>query len=444
VGALPSLAGDPLGYLLSARARYGDIYTLDLGLTRAIMLNHPRHAQHVLRDNARGYGKGGPIWDSIRCIVGNGLPTSEGEFWLRQRRMLQPHFHKDRLASLMHLMVGAIDESLARWDAAAESGEPVEAYHEFARMTMNVVVKSLFGAGITPEEADAVGHEMNYAVEHILASLFTNALPKWMPVPGRKRFEKALRTIDEVVYKLINRRRESKQSGGDLLGIMLDTVDDETGKGMEDIHMRDEAVSLLIAGYETTSTALAFICGCLLERPDIVRNLQDDFDKVIGQETPNLAHLPRLPLAQMVVQESLRMYPPTYWVLRTALEDDVIDGYRIPKGTIIGVTTYAIQRHPEFWQEPEKFDPWRFTPERSAGRHPLAWIPFGIGQRLCIGRDFALMEGQLFLARWLSRFDIEPVPGRPVKAGLAATIRPQGGVWIRLRKRTPRAVAAVG
>jgi len=441
LGALPGLARDPLGYVVSARARYGDIYTLDLGATQCIALNHPRHAQHVLRDNPRRYIKGGPIWDSIRGIVGNGLPTSEGDFWLRQRRMIQPHFHRERIATLFQLMMKAIDESLEPWNRAAESGEPFDSYPEFARLTMNVVVKTLFGADISPEKADTVGREFDYAVKHVLSSLFTSKLPKWMPAPGRRRFAQTMDTIDKVLFELIARRRsQGSHSGDDLLGMLIDAVDDEGGR-MTDHQLRDEAISLLLAGYETTSTALAFTCGGLAQRQDIARAVQEECDQVLGQKDPTLTDLPRLQRASMVLQEGLRMYPPTYWVPRTAVEDDVIDGFRIPAGSMIGVMTYVIHRHPDFWERPDEFDPWRFSPERSAGRHPLAWLPFGNGQRLCIGRDFAMMEGQLVLTRLLSRFDIETVPGHPVEATVAAATRPRDGVWLRLRKRTSQVVA---
>jgi cytochrome P450 len=441
VGALPGLARDALGYVLSARARHGDIYTLDLGITRCIALNHPRHAQHVLRDHPRRYIKGGPIWGAIRSIVGNGLPTSEGDFWLRQRRMIQPHFHRERITTLFDVMLKAIDESLESWDRAAESGEPFDSFHEFARLTMNVVVKTLFGADISPEAATQVSREFDYVVQHVLSSLFTSKLPQWMPAPGRSRFEQAMRNIDQIIFELIARRREKgSNSEGDLLGMLIDAVDDEGGR-MTDHQLRDEAISLLLAGYETTSTALAFTCGSLAERQDLAQMVRDECDQVLGQSTPTLMHLPRLQKVLMVLQEGLRMYPPTYWVPRTAVEDDVIDGYRIPAGSMIGVMTYVIHRHPEFWEQPDQFDPWRFTPERSAGRHPLAWIPFGNGQRLCIGRDFALMEGQLVLTRLLSRFELEPVPGRPMEATVAGATRPRNGVWLRVRRRTPHATA---
>jgi cytochrome P450 len=444
VGVLPYMFQDPLDYFLSARNKSGDIFTVDLGVTQFIALNHPRHVQHVFRDNARNYRKGGAIWDTIRKITGNGLPVSEGDFWLRQRRMIQPHFGRERLNSLFKLMLEAIDESMKSWEQAATTGEPLEAYREFAHLAMNVVVKTLFGADITREETDIMAQEFDYLVTHVLVSMFTQSLPRWMPMPGRRRFEQALQSMDKVMYELIaRRRRKGTNTGQDILGMLIDAVDSETNTRMTDQQLRDEALSLFLAGYETTSTTLAFTCACLAKHPDILRTVQEECAQV-DQRTLGVMDLCRQPVLNMALQETLRQYSSTFWVPRTAIQDDVIDGFRIPAGSMVGIITYVIHRHPDIWEEPEKFDPWRFSPERSAGRHPLAWLPFGAGQRLCVGKDFALMEAQLTLNRLMSRFDFELVPGHSLDLKLGATIRPKNGVWLRVRNRTPSTVAAVG
>ncbi len=439
IGALPPLLPNPLRYIMEAREKHGDIYTLDIGFRNVIMLNHPRHAQHVLRDNPRAYGKGGPIWDSIRKIIGDGLPTTDGDFWLRQRRMMQPHFHRERLAKLLDLITDAVDGSMDVFEKAANSQAPIDVYHAFSHMTMNVVVQALFGADISKQTAEEVSVEFDYAVKHILASLVTHSLPQWMPVPGRKRFDDAVRLMDKVIYDLIARRRSrGTDAGGDLLGMLIDSVDADTGSGMTDRQVRDEALALLLAGYETTSTALAFAAANIASDPKIANSLNEEFSTVLGQERPALAHLARMPLSNMVLQESMRLHPPSYWIVRKSLQEDSIDGYHIPAGMVVGVVVYVIQRHPEQWDNPDAFDPWRFTPERSVGRHPLAWLPFGSGQRQCIGKEFAIMEGQIALARVLTRYELEPVPERPVKPEFAATIRPYRGAWLRLRRRAPR------
>ncbi|WP_437969745.1 cytochrome P450 [Sorangium sp. So ce260] len=438
VGALPRLLRDRLDYLLSARAELGDLYMLDLGATRLIALNHPRHAQHVLRDNARNYGKGGPLWEGVRDLLGNGLPTSEGDFWLRQRRMIQPEFHRDRLAAMCDLMVQAIDDGLSGFHAAAAARRPVDAERELPHITMKVILNTLFGSAITKEQAAAVGGALRYANDYLLRGVVLRSLPSWVPSPGRRRFELAVKTIDEHVFRFIAQSRAQPGRRGDLLTILRDSVDAETGERMTSQQLRDEAVTMFLAGYETTSVSLAWALRLLVEHPDVLRALEAEVDAALGDRRPGFADVPRLPLALAVFQEALRLYPPAYWIPRAAIEDDEIDGFHIPAGTMVGVMSYVLHRHPDFWESPGRFDPGRFAPERARGRHPLSFVPFGIGQRQCVGKEFALMEGQLILARIVQHYRLSAVPGRTTRLGIAGTLRTSGGVWLRLDARAGR------
>jgi cytochrome P450 len=434
---------DGLDYFSRCRARYGDIYTLDLGATRLIALNHPRHVQHVLRDQAGNYRKGGPAWDALRALIGNGLPVSEGELWMRQRRMLQPQFHRERLATMYELMVRTIDEELEHWDVAAASGEPLDLAREFPRITLKVIVRTMFGAAIRHEEADSVGREMKYVLDYLIRGLMTQRIPAWVPVPGRRRFQRAGELFDQILFGLIERHRREGGSSGELFAMLLDMVDAETGQRMTNQQLRDEAVSIFISGYETTSTTLAWAVHVLLEQPELLRSLVRQSDTVLGERRPGFADLPRLSLASGIMQETLRLYPPTYFLPRTAVEDAELDGFRIPRGSMVGLMTYIIHRHPEFWEEPDRFDPERFSPERSVKRDPLAWLPFGAGQRMCIAKDFALMEGQLILTRAAQRYHFEAVPGRSTQVHLAMTLQTRNGVWARLTRRSRAASVAV-
>ncbi|WP_437679651.1 cytochrome P450 [Sorangium sp. So ce131] len=435
VGALPRLLVDRLDYLISARAELGDVYKLDLGITHVIALNHPRHAQHVLRDNARNYRKGGALWDNIRELIGNGLPTSEGDLWLRQRRMIQPEFHRDRLAAMCDLMVQAIDDGMASFRAAAAAGRPVDGEREFPHLAMKVIVNTVFGTGIAPEEADDVAQAFRYANDYMLLGAAFRALPRWVPAPGRRRFERSVKRIDEHVLRFIERNRSQRGKGGALLAILLNMVDAETGERMTDQQLRDETVTMFLAGYETTAVTLAWTLHFLIENPDVLRELEAEVDAALGDRRPSFADLPRLPLALAVLQEALRIYPPAYWIPRTAIDDDEIDGFHIPAGTTVGVMSYVLHRHPDFWESPDRFDPGRFTPERSRGRPPLAFLPFGTGQRQCVGKEFALMEGQLILARLLQQYRVSGVPGRTTRLRVATALRTSGGVWMNLAPR---------
>lgn len=436
VGSLPHLVKHGLNFLVEARAQYGDIYTLDLGLTKVVALNHPRQAYHVLVERAQNYAKGGPLWDHARSFLGNGLPVSEGSFWLRQRRLIQPQFHRDRLAALTEVMVQAIDEELAAWDAIAAAGQPMNMTQELARITMKVIARTMFGTGLGREQMDRVSAEMAYMLKYAIRAILAHGLPEWVPIPGRRRFHEAMRTVDQVLYELIDRRRRESSSPHDLLSLLLKMVDAETGECMTPSQLRDEAMSIFLAGYETTATALAWTFHFLLQRPALARELEEEVDS-LGGRTPGFEELSRLPRTLQVQQEAMRLYPPAYWLPRLSLEEDEIDGFRIPARTVVAPIIYAIHRHPEIWTEPERFDPDRFSPECSANRPALAWLPFGAGQRLCIGKGFALMEGQLILARAAQRYRFEPVPGRVDLPEIATVLRPRGGIWVRLTRRVP-------
>jgi cytochrome P450 len=431
VGSLPALVRGSLDFLLAARARYGDIYALDLGLAKVVMLNHPRHAEHVLVTNSRNYQRSGATYDGARAFLGNGLATSEGEFWLRQRRMMQPHFHRKRLAALTDLMVATIDAELATWQPASQAGDAFNVHPAFNRITMNVIVRALFGTALSHREVDELSAEMAFAVDKILPNAIVSGLPNWLPIPGRQRMTQARQTIDTALYDVIGRVR---QGGADatLMAMMLDMVDAETGAQMTDLQLRDEAITLVFAGYETTSLTLSWACDLLTRHPDVLAKLQAEVDTVLGGRAPTFADLPSLTYTSMVIQETMRLRPPAWFLSRAAAAADEIDGYAIPAGSVIGLSFYAIHRHPDFWEDQERFDPERFRPERVAGRHKFAWLAFGAGQHQCIGRDFALMEAQLLLAMLLQRYRITAA-GHIATPKLTATLQPKDGVWVNLK-----------
>jgi cytochrome P450 len=434
LGSLPALLQDPFRFMVAARATYGDIYTLDLGVSKAVVLNHPRHAQYILRDNAHNYRKGGPMWDAVRDLLGNGLLVSEGDFWLRQRRMMQPQFHRQHLAGLTNLMVEAINEALNTWEQAATQGTNLDLPTAFNRLTMKVIVKTLFGTALSASEMDEFAEAMTFALDYMVSAMVTKPLPKWLPIPGKKRFQAAIAVADALTYRMIRECREG-QSHNDMLALLLNTVDEETGEAMTDQQLRDEILTLFLAGYETTSIALSWAYYYLAQHPETMQKLYTEVDTVLAGRQPTFADLPNLPYSRMVLSEAMRLRPPSWWHPRTAVADDEIDGYPIPAGTQVISLTYMYHRHPEMWDNPEAFDPERFAPENAAQRHKFAWIPFGAGQRLCLGRDFAIMEGQLALALIAQRYHVRPATERPVEPMLSSTLRPKGGIPATITKR---------
>ena len=439
LGALPSLVKDPFGFVVQARESYGDVYTLNLGLLKTTMLNHPNHAQHVLIDNVANYPKKGALWESLRTFLGNGLVVSEGDFWLRQRRMIQPQFHHKQVEGLATLMSAAIEESIAGWDEIADTGQPFDISHACTQITMKVIVKTLFGDDLSTAEADQLGDAIGIVLDYTMKGMLAQSLPSWVPIPGSQRYQQAIQETDAFIGRVIQ-HRNAEPAGAprcDLLGMLLAAVDSESGERMTPKQLRDELVTFFLAGHETTAGALGWAFHFLSREEEVAHTLQRELDEVLAQRPPAFADLRSLPYARMVMQEALRLYSPAYWIPRTALADDEIDGFHIPAGSTVAILMHTIHRHPEFWPDPERFEPLRFEPANPENhkRHRLAWMPFGAGQRQCIGKEFSLMEGQLVLAEVMQRYRLKPVLGHTPRPQLSTTLRAKGGVWVRLERR---------
>lgn len=443
IGSWPELLRQPLAFLAAARERHGDIFTLDLGVARWIVLNHPRQADHVLRENSQNYRKGGAMWDMVRTLLGNGLVVSEGDFWLRQRRMMQPQFHRKQLVGLTAAMVGATADSLGRWERAAAERQPLDLLPAFSEITMRVITRALFGQGLSEPELEKVSRSMPFILDFLMTGMVAGALPKWLPFPGARRYRREVRELDALIDALIQNERSAAQSSDSLLAMLVHMVDAESGERMTDRQLRDEVKTFFLAGYETTSVALTWILHLLAEHPEVMAKLQAEIDSVLGDRTPGFADLPALSYCSMVVQEALRLRPPSWWLPRTAIADDVIDGYAIPAGSTVVAFTYGIHHHPGLWENPERFDPERFRDGPPTAPHKLKWMPFGAGQRLCIGKEFSIMEAQLILAMLMQRFTFTQVPGPAIHPTTTATLRPSQPIRMYLQRR-PAARPQVG
>lgn len=416
----------------SQEAEHGGLLKIDLGPQSMVLLCHPDHAQHVLRTNAANYAKQGTFWSSVRSLLGLGLPTSEGDAWRTRRRMMNPQFRKQRIAELGRVMANVVTEQLDTWPT---DGQVVRVSDLVNQVTMAVIVRTMFGTGLSPEQSATVSEAMGFSLDHMLQKVMTDALPAWMPVPGRKAHQRAVERIDGVIYELLEQRRESG-TGDDLLSMMLLMRDDESGKGLTDTEVRDETMSIFVAGYETTATAVSWTINRLAEDPGFAERLQHEADTVLNGRPPGPDDVDDLPFAGRVFQEMLRMQGPVWFLAREAVEDDEIDGTPIPAGTLVSLMLNRIHRNPEAWDDPDVFDPDRFLPERSEGRHPCAFVPFGAGQRQCIGKGFAMLEGTLLIASLAQRFRFERGPDGAVETQYAITMRPRDGLPLRIHSRT--------
>jgi cytochrome P450 len=432
VGAIPALLREQIDFLEHARVAYGDIYKLNLGTMSMVMLNRPEHAQHVIVDNVRNYGKGGQIWDSIRDLVGNGLATSSGDFWLRQRRMMQPQFHRQRVGVLSEVIVNHIAQHLENWSQFVGRPAPMNVYPEITRMNMAIVMSTMFGSDIPDEESANIRKKMAFVLDHLLVQAFVKPIPGWVPIPSRTQFQQTLKDIATFIYGVIEKRR--KNLSDDVISMLIAALDDESGDQMTNHQLFDEVITIFSA-HETTSLAMSWMMYFLAHDPIVLECLQQEVDSVLGQRLPTFEDLPRLTYSRQILQETLRLCPPSYFLPRVALEDDVIDGFRIPAGQMVAPIMYTIHRHPEFWEAPDKFNPDRFSPAQSKGRHPLAWMPFGAGQRICIGRDFAYMEGTFLLAMFIQRFNMTAPAGFVTEPRLSITLHPKKPILVHLKPR---------
>lgn len=413
----------------------GDVSRLQLGFVDAVTVHHADHFDHVFRAHHRNYLKEGPFWAGIRSVLGNGLPTATGELWRRQRRMMQPQFHRQRLASLATIVIDALEASLD-WSDVNGSWQLLDVGARMPQVAMKVVMASILGTETSPSRVETVAREAVIAGEHAFQAMIAHRLPSWLPLPGRSRFAQANATMHREVRKIIDDRRSRAQEGDDLLALMIAATDSETGSGMDDDQLVAETMSLLVAGYDTTSSALQWCLHLLAEHPEQLGRLREECDAVLRGRTPRPEDLRRLVYARWTMQEAMRLYPPIWWLPRMAAEDDEIGGHAIAKGTIVAPVMYTVHRHPAHWSDPDRFDPERFSPERSVNRHPLAWVPFGAGPHKCIGQELSLMESTLALAMLTQRYELAP-SGHVVRPKVETVLRPADGVRLRIRLRKP-------
>jgi cytochrome P450 len=428
------MARNPILFYTKMRREYGDVVRMrSLPTFYWYLVAHPTGVEHVLQTRQQNYQKGRLFTKPISLLVGEGLLTSEGDFWRRQRRLAQPAFHRQRIAALCGTMTAAAEEMSRRWRGFEKSGEPFDAAVEMTRLTLQIAGRTMFGVDLG-DEAGKVGQALRVAFEHLnYRMMYPWALPEVVPTRRNRRFLRARRTLDEVVYGIIRERRGRAADTGDLLSMLLMARDEETGEGMSDEQLRDEVLTILIAGHETGAAALAWVWYLLARHPEVEHKLHAELESVLGGRTPGIEDLPSLPYTKMIFDEVLRLYPPAWGLPRQAISEDEIGGKHIPAKSILIVSQYVTHRHPAFWDEPDKFEPERFTPERVAARPRFAYYPFGGGARQCIGTNFALMEAQLVVATLAQHFRPRLSGGQTIEPDPTFTLRPRGGVVVTLR-----------
>ncbi len=429
MGVMREFNRDTLGFIERCRD-YGDVVRTRFLWVHAYFLYNPADIETLLTTNARSYRKA----ESLRSpffhrLVGNGLVTSEGDFWRRQRRLAQPAFHRQRISSYGDIMVQYAQRTIANW----QDGEQRDLSRDMTRLTLEIVVKTLFNSDVS-KDADHVGRILTSLVQPFASQ----ATLKWildnrLPTPGHRRYFNAVSEIDRIVFRIIAERRASGYDEGDLLSMLLQAQDDD-GTRMSDAQLRDEVMTLFLAGHETTALALSWSWYLLASHPEAEKKFHAELDEVLGGRIPAVSDMPNLKYTEMIAKEAMRLYPPAYAVGREAIEETEIGGFHVPKGTQLFAFQWVTHRDPRFFDDPAAFKPERWTGEISEQLPKYAYFPFGGGPRQCIGNYFAMMEIVLLLATIGQRFRFalrdEKVEVLPV-----LSLRPKSGIKVRVMKR---------
>jgi cytochrome P450 len=430
-GNLTDFHRDQLGFYAVCAREYGDVVSVRLGPRRALLIYHPEAIEEVLVTRSRDFVKS-PGVRLLRPLLGDGLLLSEGDLWLRQRRLVQPAFHRQRVAAYGDVMTAFAARRLEAW----RDGDILDVHAEMLALTQAIVAKTLFDADVS-DVADAVVQASAVLMQDFGARLWSllQLLPTWIPTPANVKAHRAIGRLNEVVYRMIAARRQRPEDRGDLLSILLDAQDAQDGSRMSDRQVRDEVMTLFMAGHETTAVALSWTWFLLAQHPDVDARLAEELHAVLGGRLPAASDLPRLRYTEMVVTEAMRLFPPAYALGRQAARPSEVAGYPVARGVIVVIPTWTVHRDARWFPAPEAFRPARWSDGLARRLPRYAYFPFGGGPRQCIGTAFAMMEAVLLLATIAQRFRLALVPGQRVTPTPYVTLRPEPGIRMRLALR---------
>jgi cytochrome P450 len=414
---------------------YGDVARLNLMGRRMTLLSHPEHLMRVLLTERTNFVKGA-IYDGARVLMGDSLVTLEGNAWKERRNLAQPAFHRQTLEKLTTIMVDSGAEYFEGLMRRASGGSlTIDAHTEMTHLTLDVVVNALFGRDVINTEADVSFDALSQALELISSAFNGLPIPAWIPTPRNLRMARTMRILDANVYKIIAAGRARDAHDGTLLSMLL-SARDENGEGLPERALRDDVFTLFLAGHETTALTLTWFLALLDGRDEILHKMVEEVDGVLGGRDPGFADVPKLVYVRQVIDETLRFRPPAAMIGRNVVTDAVIGGFEIPAGEGVTPFIWGAHRHPDFWSNPERFDPDRFAPELVRARHNWAYIPFSGGPRTCIGNMFSLTETAVLVAQLLTRFEVKVLSCADVVPVAVGTVRPSKPIRVVLKPRS--------
>jgi cytochrome P450 len=421
IGNMPLASDDPLSVFTNWAQEYGDIFYYRAAWLQVYFLNHPDLIEEVLVRNPRNFLKDRVVRKS-RWFFGDGLLTNEGDSWLRQRKLSAPAFHRERVSSYAQIMTSYAEQMLSTW----RNSETLDIHQEMMSLTLRIVVRALFN--LESDRTQEIRTAMNLMMGNATGvRMLLPPVARFLPTPQMIRLRRAVKNLDDVVYGIIAQHRAAKQDSGDLLSMLM-SARDEDGSRMSDRQLRDEVLTFLLAGHETTALALTWTWYLLAQHPEVERELHDELKRVLSGRAPEYSDLPQLTYTERVIRESMRLYPPAWSLARTVISDFELRGYKIPAGANVVMSQWIMHRHPAYFAEPEKFDPDRWLTDATQKLPRFVYFPFGGGPRQCIGAAFAVMEATLLLATIAQHFRLRSVPEHPVVPIPSFTLRPKYGM----------------
>lgn len=431
--ALPAMIKNPIPNLRKWQKAFGPIYNVYVGRNRAIVITEPAYIKQVLQKKHRAVEKSKIQTELLGRYTGKGLLTSTGDYWLQQRRAIQPGFHKQRLAAINALIVNEIEAFKNLLKEIEKTGKPVNIAKLMMQLSSKIIGKSLFGEDVNYGDVEFISNVVITLQKHLVKIIRVPFGDQLANINGsNQQLLDLVHTADRLLLKVIEERRTNKVSKNDLLDMLLAVTYQDSGKGMTTKQIRDEAIILFVAGYETTANALTWLWYILDKHPKVVQKLQQEVKTILNGKTPGFEDLPKLTYNKQVIQETMRIFPPAWSTDRVVLEDFEIDGYPVKKGDVIIPFIYGVHHNAKYWPEPEKFIPDRFSPEAQKKQAPFAYFPFGGGPRLCIGNQFAVMEMQLTLAMFINEFKFTLAQTHEPELQPMITLRPKGPLMMKV------------